>query len=209
VHLYDLADGPGNGRRRWHQQRQHYYRRWVQLECDERSGMGHDLQWNRPVWFGEYQFHCCRKYDDERTIGNADDCRPKLRGHRTKCILHVLGHAVSRHSPGWGHDRDIYRDDAGRLCVVIVDDWLMGNADDGERNRIRDWQLLRASESRNAFAVGDYQRGWRADQSASERADIPDRNAGVSVKPQSDHQEVATRQVYHPGRSTTFETRTL
>jgi len=79
------------------------------------------------------------------------------------------------------------------MCVVIVDDRLMGHADDGERNRIRDWQLHRASESWNAFAVGDYQRGWRADQSASERADIPDRNAGVSVKPQSDHQEVATR----------------
>jgi hypothetical protein len=80
------------------------------------------------------------------------------------------------------------------MCVDIVDDWLMGNADDRERNRIRDWQLHRASESWNAFAVGDDQRGWRADQSASERADIPDRNAGVSVKPQGDHQEVAARQ---------------
>ena len=92
----------------------------------------------------------------------------------------------------------------------IVDDHIVGDADDRERYRIRDRHLYGTGESWNPFAIGYDQRRRRADQSASERADISDGPAARAIKPQSHHQEVDRA----PGStvreaSTTFESPTL
>jgi hypothetical protein len=72
--------------------------------------------------------------------------------------------------------------------VDVVDDRVVGDVDNRERNRIRDRHLYGTHESWNPFAIGYDQRRWRADQSASERADISDGPAAGAIKPQSHHQ---------------------
>jgi hypothetical protein len=145
--------------------------------------MGHDVQWERTFRVRHRQFHGSSEYHDDRTLGDVDDRRPKLRRYRTQRNLHVRGYAISRDDSGRRHDGDLYGDDAVRLRVDVLNECVVGDADNRKRNGLKYRRLYSHAESWNTLAVSNDQRRRRADQSVSERRHVSNRLARAPNQP--------------------------
>jgi hypothetical protein len=152
--------------------------------------MGHGVQWDRPFWPRHHQFHGSSEYHDDRALGDFDDRRSTLRRHRTQCVLQVHGYAVARNDSRWRLGGDLYGDDPVRLRVDVLNERVLGDADNRERKGVGYRRLYSHAESWNTLAISNDQRRRQADQSASERRDVSDGSAREPNQPETAHQEV-------------------